>query len=64
MEGNDVTKCNTLNVVLNSNGVVRIYSDGGLIFEIQSDYVKTEVSMECNPSSESGVISKSKKDNV
>lgn len=53
-------KCNTLNIVTNSNGIVRAYADGGMVFEIQADYVKTESYVACDKPPISGTVPESK----
>lgn len=55
-------KCNTLNIVTNSNGIVRIYGDGGMVFEIQANYVKTESFVDCDKPAVSGTVQKSKQE--
>ena len=52
--------CNTLNIVTNSNGIVRVYADGGMVFEIQADYVKTESYVACDKPVASGTVPKAK----
>ena len=54
--------CNTLNIVTNSNGIVRVYADGGMVFEIQSNYVKTESFVDCHKPAVSGTVPKARKD--
>lgn len=53
--------CNTLNIVTNSNGIVRVYADGGMVFEIQANYVKTESFVDCDKPAVSGTVPKAKK---
>ena len=54
--------CNTLNIVTNANGLVRVYADGGMVFEIQSNYVKTESFVDCHKPAVSGTVTKARKD--
>jgi len=56
-----VQVCNTLNIVTNSNGIVRVYADGGMVFEIQASYVKTESFVDCDKPTASGTVPKAKK---
>lgn len=59
--------CTYLNIVTNSNGIVRIYADGGMVFEIQADYViqvdyvKSESYVDCDKPAISDTVSKTKK---
>jgi len=53
--------CETLNIVTNSNGIVRVYANGGMVFEIQANYVKTESFVDCVKPPVSGTVPKAKK---
>lgn len=50
----------SLQIVTNSNGIVRIYGDGGMIFEVQCDYVRAETLVDCGTAAASGTIPKLK----
>jgi hypothetical protein len=52
---------NSLNIVTSSNGIVRVYGDGGMVFEARCDYVKAETFIDCGNSVASGTIPKLKK---
>lgn len=51
---------NSLNIVTNSNGIVRVYGDGGMVFEVQCDYVKVETMVDCGKVAASGTVPKLK----
>lgn len=51
---------NSLNIVTNSNGIVRVYADGGMVFEVQCDYVKVETMVDCGKVTASGTVPKLK----
>lgn len=50
----------SLNIVTNSNGIVRVYGDGGMVFEVQCDYVKVETMVDCGKVTASGTVPKLK----
>lgn len=50
----------SLNIVTNSNGIVRIYGNGGMVFEVQCDYVKVETMVDCGSAPASGTVPKLK----
>ena len=49
---------NSLNIVTSSNGIVRVYGDGGMVFEVQCDYVKVETFVDCGKVAASGTVPK------
>ncbi len=51
---------NSLHIVTNSTGIVRVYGDGGMIFEVQCDYVRAETLVDCGAAAASGTIPKLK----
>ena len=51
-------RCHSLEIVTNSNGIVRVYGDGGMVFEIQCDYVKVNTFVDCGKAAASGTIPK------
>jgi hypothetical protein len=50
----------TVTVTIHTNGIIRITGNGGLIFEAQGKYVKTEVLTDPQLQAPSGVVKQPK----
>ena len=50
----------TAEVVIHTNGVIRIYGDGGLLFEVKGNYVKAVTYIDPQPGVLSGEAVKRK----
>ena len=44
----------TIEVNVHNNGIVRVYGDGGMIFEIRGEYVKVITNVDPQPGLRSG----------
>ena len=49
-------KFTSLEIVVSSNGITRIYGNGGLVYEIQSDYVQVKTLVDTFAGAPSGVV--------
>ncbi len=49
-------KYNSLEIVVSTNGITRIYGNGGMIYEIQSDYVQVKTFVDAFAGAPSGVV--------
>ena len=57
-----MAKSKSVNVVIGANGTVRVYADGGMVFEITGDYVKLETYVDSQSQAPSGEVKKGTKD--
>ena len=46
----------SLEIVVSSNGITRIYGNGGLVYEIQSDYVQVKTLVDAFAGAPSGLV--------
>lgn len=51
---------NTIAATIHANGVVRIYGNGGMLYEVKGNYVKVETFVDPQPSIPSGEAAKKK----
>lgn len=49
-----------LEVVISANGLVRVYGNGGMLYEVQGDYVRTVTSLDPKLGPPSGEIAAKK----
>jgi hypothetical protein len=53
-----IKRFESLHISVNANGVVRVYGNGGMIFESQADYVRVETLVDSTPVPASGIVPK------
>ncbi len=49
-------KYTSLEIVVSTNGITRVFGNGGLLYEIQSDYVQVKTFVDAHAGAPSGVV--------
>jgi hypothetical protein len=57
-------KFSTVKVIAHTNGLVRVYGDGGMVFEVKGNYIVTETYIDPKPGLTSGeAVTKKQEEN-